>query len=214
MQVVRSVTRTPLRPYRTQWRAYADLGPPNPTTSNRGTDNRPVSDPIGVGTSKPVLPMTDEKLGSSSSSLSDTGKPDKQPLVTRYLQKLEYIQDEYSRRNLMHTKAVEEAAHDRNLFEGSPGSRHIELKFPEIFDTGSQRNISAGSQANLDELKAYYHRKYDEAEAARMERLKKATDSAKILGYEDVEVEREKRSGLGSILEAWGLIGKPGPRKA
>ncbi len=26
---------------------------------------------------------------------------------------------------------IEQAAHDRNLFQSSPGSKHVDLKFPE-----------------------------------------------------------------------------------
>ena len=31
----------------------------------------------------------------------------------------------------MHTRMVEQAAHDRNLFQSSPGTRTVDLRFPE-----------------------------------------------------------------------------------
>ena len=31
----------------------------------------------------------------------------------------------------MHTKMVEQAAADRNLFQSSPWNHHVDLKFPE-----------------------------------------------------------------------------------
>ncbi|KAL9129763.1 MAG: hypothetical protein Q9217_001875 [Psora testacea] len=83
-----------------------------------------------------------------------------------------------------------------------------------VFNTGSVRNIPAGSQANLDELRAHYQRKNDEAEAARMERLKKVTNTSKIFDHEDGDGEGEKKGGFASFLEAWGIIGKSTEKKA
>ena len=34
----------------------------------------------------------------------------------------------------MHTAMMEQAAHDRNLFQSTPGSRMIDLKFPECVE--------------------------------------------------------------------------------
>ena len=38
---------------------------------------------------------------------------------------------EWERRNSLHTVAVEQAAHDRNLFNNSGRNQHVDLKFPE-----------------------------------------------------------------------------------
>ena len=68
---------------------------------------------------------------SSSSDSSAKGEPSKQPLLTRAIAYYDYWQDEYARRNAMHTKMVEQAGADRNLFQNSSPTRHIEFKFPE-----------------------------------------------------------------------------------
>lgn len=68
---------------------------------------------------------------SSSSDPNTKGDVSKQPLLTRAMAYYNYWQDEYAKRNAMHTKMVEQAGADRNLFESSPWSHHIELKFPE-----------------------------------------------------------------------------------
>lgn len=68
---------------------------------------------------------------SSSPDPSAKGDPSKQPLLTRAMAYYNYWQDEYARRNTMHTKMVEQAGADRNLFQSSPWTHHIDLKFPE-----------------------------------------------------------------------------------
>ena len=68
---------------------------------------------------------------SSSEDPSKAGKPDTEPLITRIIQFYNFWQKEFARRNTMHTKMVEQAAADRNLFQSSPWTHHIELKFPE-----------------------------------------------------------------------------------
>ena len=83
---------------------------------------------------------------------------------------------------------IEQAAHDRNLFQSSPHAKNYELKFPEyvrchhmmanvdlivfrVFNTGSPFNVVAGSQANLDELIAHYEKKNAEADEKQMRKM-------------------------------------------
>lgn len=60
-----------------------------------------------------------------------TSDPDKQPLLTRVMASYNWFQDEFARRNALHTAMVEQAAEDRNLFQSSPWTHHTELKFQE-----------------------------------------------------------------------------------
>ena len=47
------------------------------------------------------------------------------------MQYYQFWQDRFLERNKLHTQMVEQAAFDRNLFQSSPWTHHIELKFPE-----------------------------------------------------------------------------------
>lgn len=118
---------------------------------------------------------------SSSSDPSAKGDPSKQPLLTRAMAYYNYYQDEFARRNTMHTKMVEQAGADRNLFQSSPWTHHIDLKFPEIFNTGSPYNIPAGHSADLGALKAHYEKKNVEAEEKRIAKLKEVAGDSEIL---------------------------------
>lgn len=48
LQTRKRVLNLARRPYRCQWRGYADTKPPDPTNSVREPDNKPVNEPIGV----------------------------------------------------------------------------------------------------------------------------------------------------------------------
>lgn len=41
------------------------------------------------------------------------------------------LQQKWLQRNTTHTVMIEQAAFDRNLFQSTPASEHIDLKFPE-----------------------------------------------------------------------------------
>ena len=64
-------------------------------------------------------------------SRSSPSDPDHQPFLTRVMQSYNWFQDEFARRNALHTAMVEQAAEDRNLFQSSPWTHHTELKFQE-----------------------------------------------------------------------------------
>lgn len=44
----RAVCRLAQQPHRIQWRGYAEVKPPDPTNSDRGTNTKPVNEPLGV----------------------------------------------------------------------------------------------------------------------------------------------------------------------
>ena len=57
--------------------------------------------------------------------------PAHQPWLTRVINSYDNWQKQYEERNTLHTKMVEQAAFDRNLFQSAQGSRMIDLRFPE-----------------------------------------------------------------------------------
>ena len=76
-----------------------------------------------------------------------------------------------------------------------------------IFNTGSPRNIVAGSQANLDELRAHYQRELEAATMRRAENLKKRTENLEILGDNSGKGQGSK-GAFASFMETFGVVGK------
>jgi hypothetical protein len=59
---------------------------------------------------------------------SEDGKP---AGLSRLIDSYSYYKEKWAARNTLHTAMIEQAAFDRNLFQSSKGSSHINLKFPE-----------------------------------------------------------------------------------
>ncbi|CAL3966336.1 unnamed protein product [Diplocarpon coronariae] len=82
------------------------------------------------------------------------------------------LNEKFEARNSLHTAASQAAAFDKNLFLSAPGTKHVDLRFPEIFNTGSPFNISAGQgPRNMDALVAHYEKKNADAEEAKIKEL-------------------------------------------
>ncbi|KAF1346884.1 hypothetical protein BDV97DRAFT_299932 [Delphinella strobiligena] len=77
---------------------------------------------------------------------------------TRVIDSYDHWRATWADRNDLHTRALEQAAHDKNLFINSSSSRHVELKFPEVLNTGAPWNVPAGSRANVDHAIAKYEK--------------------------------------------------------
>jgi len=72
----------------------------------------------------------------------------------------------------LHTRLVEQAAYDSNLFQNTARVRHVELRFPEIFNTGSPYNVAAGqSGGNLEQVIAHYQKMSADAEERKLKKL-------------------------------------------
>ncbi|MCJ1470834.1 hypothetical protein MMC07_009481, partial [Pseudocyphellaria aurata] len=89
-----------------------------------------------------------------------------QPALTRLIAYYSDLNAKWERRNTLHSDASAQAAFDRNLFQSTPASQHYELKFPDVFNTGSPYNVPAGHNANFDELIAHYKRQNAEMDKA------------------------------------------------
>ncbi|TGO19340.1 hypothetical protein BPAE_0346g00110 [Botrytis paeoniae] len=99
--------------------------------------------PISIGVYQYAQPSAD---GSSSG----LGK-----LIDSY----SHYKEKWAARNVLHVSMLEQAAFDRNLFQTVVGSAHVNLKFPEQFNTGSPWNVPAGHRArDMEKLVAHYEK--------------------------------------------------------
>ncbi|KAL8730621.1 MAG: hypothetical protein Q9166_003934 [cf. Caloplaca sp. 2 TL-2023] len=153
---------------------HASAGKHEPT--HHGHHPEPSNEPLGRGFYFTIaaIPLSFAIYKFSRSANGSSAEP-AQPLLTRIIRGYDNWQKSYAERNAMHTKMVEQAGHDRNLFNNSKPSPLVDLSFPEIFNTGSPYNVPAGHGANLDELINHYRRKNAEQDAkvrARMDAKK------------------------------------------
>ncbi|KAI4177946.1 MAG: hypothetical protein LQ343_000030 [Gyalolechia ehrenbergii] len=149
---------------------HASAGKHEPT--HHGHHPEPVNEPLGRGFYLAIaaLPLSFAVYKFSRSS-DGSGAEFSQPWLTRILRRYDEWSNSWAESNAVHTKAIEQAAHDRNLFHNSRPSPLVDLSFPEIFNTGSPHNIPAGHGANLNELIAHYHRKNAEQDAKTRARM-------------------------------------------
>ncbi|KAL8974217.1 MAG: hypothetical protein Q9185_000214 [Variospora sp. 1 TL-2023] len=143
---------------------HASAGKHEPTHHDHHPE--PVNESLGRGFYFVIaaLPLSFAIYKFSRSS-DGSGAQSAQPWFTRMLRAYDTWSNRWAVRNSLHTKAIEQAAHDRNLFHNTEPSPLIELKFPEIFNTGSPHNIPAGHGADLNALIAHYHQKNREQDA-------------------------------------------------
>ncbi|MCJ1370323.1 hypothetical protein MMC20_001536 [Loxospora ochrophaea] len=142
------------------------------SSTDHGHHAEPTNESLGRGfyIGLALFPLTFAVYKFSRSS-DDSGAESAQPFFTRIINSYSEYKEKWIQRNSLHTQMIEQAAHDRNLFQSSPGSKMVELKFPEIFNTGSPHNVPAGHSANLDELIAHYRKKNAEMEEAKLRKL-------------------------------------------
>ncbi|KID90251.1 NADH-ubiquinone oxidoreductase 17.8 kDa subunit [Metarhizium guizhouense ARSEF 977] len=87
-------------------------------------------------------------------------------LINKYLSRKE----DWEETNALHTKAMEQAGFDRNLFENASNKhRFVDVSYPEAFQSHAPRNIQAGHLVNLDHVVEHYKQKHlqDEERKAR-----------------------------------------------
>ncbi|KAL8869792.1 MAG: hypothetical protein Q9174_004006 [Haloplaca sp. 1 TL-2023] len=142
-------------------------------TTHHGHHPEPVNEALGRGFYFVIaaLPLS-FAVYKFSRSTDGSSEESAQPWLTRLLRRYDKWQSSWSERNALHTKMIEQAGHDRNLFHNSRRSPMVDLSFPEIFNTGCPYNVPAGHGANLDELIGHYQKKNAEQDAktrARME---------------------------------------------
>ncbi|APA05900.1 hypothetical protein SS1G_01706 [Sclerotinia sclerotiorum 1980 UF-70] len=79
--------------------------------------------------------------------------------LTKLIDSYSYYTEKWAARNALHVSMLEQAAFDRNLFQSDTGSAHVNLRFPEQFNTGSPWNVPAGHRArDMEQLVAHYEK--------------------------------------------------------
>lgn len=123
--------------------------------------------------------------------------------ISRLIKNYEVGQEVEERKNLIHSRLMEEAAADRQLFASSPRDQSgPSIRYPEYvnvpaclaclrhsadlifraFNQGSPWNVAAGQGgADLNALTKYYHEK---AQAQEEERLSRRKDGKVVSVYE------------------------------
>ncbi|KAL0257412.1 hypothetical protein SLS55_008224 [Diplodia seriata] len=99
----------------------------------------------------------------------------RKPYFTRMVDAYADYRAVWAERNKLHTDAIEQAAFDRHLFLNSTPRRHVDLTFPEAFNTGSPYNVPAGSQADLTKVIEHYEKANYEENAKKREALQNGT---------------------------------------
>ena len=51
--------------------------------------------------------------------------------LTKVIDSYSHYREKWAARNTLHTAMIEQAAFDRNLFQSTPGTQHVDLRFPE-----------------------------------------------------------------------------------
>ncbi|KIV90238.1 hypothetical protein PV10_07567 [Exophiala mesophila] len=98
----------------------------------------------------------------------------KDNVISRLIKTFETSQEEESRKNVIHTTMMEQAAADRQLFAGSPrDTTGSPMRYPEAFNVRSPWNVAAGRDSvDLSALTAHYKEQDRLQEEARVSRLK------------------------------------------
>ncbi|KAK8027408.1 hypothetical protein PG991_004464 [Apiospora marii] len=90
-------------------------------------------------------------------TISRPGADGEPSTISQYLNQFEALNKDHVVRNALRTDALERAAHDKHLFlNAGPKSPHVELKTPELLNSGSPWNVPAGHYANLDQVTEHY----------------------------------------------------------
>jgi hypothetical protein len=61
--------------------------------------------------------------------------------------------EKWAARNTLHTAMIEQAAFDRNLYQSSQGTKHVNLKFPEyVIPLGWQEGVRWLNECLADKM--------------------------------------------------------------
>ncbi|KAG6007261.1 hypothetical protein E4U21_006179 [Claviceps maximensis] len=92
--------------------------------------------------------------------------------VTNFISKHLSRKEDWEETNALHTKAMEQAGFDRNLFENvTPKYRHVDVAYPEALQSHAARNIQAGQLINIDHVVEHYRQKHLEDEERKANKL-------------------------------------------
>ncbi|KAI1213907.1 uncharacterized protein F4807DRAFT_409651 [Annulohypoxylon truncatum] len=107
--------------------------------------------------------------------------------ATTWLRKFDYFND-YEERNALRTNLLDQASHDKHLFMYAGKNPHIELKMPELIDSGSPWNVPAGFYPNLSHVTEHYRKQAAEEEERKFKKLQLLAAKA------EAEAEQKKEA--------------------
>ncbi|KAI2619427.1 hypothetical protein GGS26DRAFT_573108 [Hypomontagnella submonticulosa] len=103
-------------------------------------------------------------------SISRPGADGEPSSLSKWLQSFDYFND-WEARNTLRTNIIEQAAHDKHLFMNAGKNMHIELKTPELINSGSPWNVPAGHYPNLDHVTEHYRKQAAAEEERKLKKL-------------------------------------------
>ncbi|EPE36581.1 NADH-ubiquinone oxidoreductase 17.8 kDa subunit [Glarea lozoyensis ATCC 20868] len=105
-------------------------------------------------------------------SVSRPDKDGKPAGLSRFIDSFSHYKEKWATQNTLHVQAIEQAAYNRNVDQNATPSMHIDLRFPEIFNTGSPYNVIAGQgPRNMDALVAHYQKQNTDEDERRAKAL-------------------------------------------
>ncbi|KAF3015582.1 hypothetical protein E8E14_008124 [Neopestalotiopsis sp. 37M] len=111
--------------------------------------------------------------------ISRPGKNGEPSSLTNWLRGFEYFRQEDIERNALRTQLYEQAAHDKHLFLHAEKNPHIDLKMPELIDSGAPWNVPAGHRGRtMGELTEHFKKQHIEEEERKLKKLAAAKESS------------------------------------
>ncbi|KAI0176758.1 hypothetical protein BJ166DRAFT_505291 [Pestalotiopsis sp. NC0098] len=111
--------------------------------------------------------------------ISRPGKNGEPSGLTTWLRGFEYFRQEDMERNALRTQLLEQAAHDKHLFLHAEKNPHVDLKMPELINSGAPWNVPAGHRGrNLGELTEHFRQQHIEEEERKVKKLAAAKESS------------------------------------
>ncbi|QUC17832.1 uncharacterized protein UV8b_02073 [Ustilaginoidea virens] len=97
--------------------------------------------------------------------------------ITNLFSKYMSRKEDWEETNALHTRAMEQAGFDRNLFENASHThRFVDLAYPEVFQSHAPRNIQAGHLVNLDHVVEHYRQQHLQDEERKAKKLAERKD--------------------------------------
>ncbi|KAK3949367.1 NADH dehydrogenase [Pseudoneurospora amorphoporcata] len=105
--------------------------------------------------------------------VSQPGKDGQPNKVTRWWQKWEEHSEKLANQNALMTATLDQAAHDKHLFYYADQLRsgHYEMRYPELLQHGSARNVPAGTYIRMDKVVELYRKQHLDEEERKAKKL-------------------------------------------
>ncbi|KJZ73488.1 hypothetical protein HIM_07044 [Hirsutella minnesotensis 3608] len=93
-------------------------------------------------------------------------------MISNLIDKYRSRPEDWERINSLHTKVMEQAGYDRNLFENaSHKHRFVDVSYPEALQSHAPRNVRAGQLRNLDDVVEHYRQQHLKDEERKAKKL-------------------------------------------